>query len=276
MLEAGLTSPLRESELLLSKLLNKNTTELHLVGRSQLEEKQESLFKENLEKRIKNIPLAYIIGEQYFYGRSFLVKEGVFIPRFDTETLVSASLKYLRNRPKEAPRPVILEWGVGSGAVIITLALEYPNGEFIGLEKDENAYKIAKINVENYGLISKIKLFHLDGFRYPKIPQVRKIDYLISNPPYIKNSDMKSLPKEVKHEPKLALRGGIEGLEITVKILKTVRNLLNNDAILLFEGEDFSKLTNLAESMGYRYMECLKDLNNQDRVLVLKWRDENR
>ncbi len=305
---AGIFSSEKESEILLAHLLGQELTNLYLSGNKEVGTIQElplpeevlRKFLELISIREKHKPLAYILGYQYFYGRSFRVQEGVFIPRFDSEVLVHSVLKYLRKnfsfktgqgvfppplsqeRIKACVRggrgfihvkqPVVFEWGVGSGVIIVSLALEFPFALYSGVEKDEVAYKITLENINRFGLTSKVKIYHCNGFTYPKNHIGRKIDFFISNPPYVKKGEIDSLPLDVKKEPLLALNGGEEGFEISLEILRSIRDILNNEALIFFEVGNITQLVREAKSLGFTFEEMVRDLSGEERVIVLKWR----
>ncbi len=250
------TNPYNESKTILEELLKVNRA--YLIGHGDQEihkdtfEKLESI----VDRRLRGEPLQYILGFADFYDDRFYVNPSVLIPRFDTETSVEIIKKYLKDKK------TFLEIGVGSGAVILSLAKMYREKTFIGVDISENAIEVANKNKE------LLKITNVDIFKSDLFSNVKgKFDIIYSNPPYIKTSEILNLQKEVKdYEPKLALDGGKDGLEFYKKIIKDYKNFINPKGLLIFEigydqGEDIKKL---AEA------KIFKDLSGKDRVAVIE------
>ncbi len=201
--------PAKEVEILIGFLLNKNNIWLHLNANEEF--KKENELKKLVEKRANNYPIEYIINKASFYGETFIVKEGVLIPRPETELLVENAVEILKNK-KETIN--IVEIGTGSGIISIILAILIKNIKIIALDINEKALILAKQNAIKHGVEDKIE-FRLSNL-YEKVSE-NDIFMTISNPPYI--ADNYKLPENVKFEPANALFGGKNGDELLKDII---------------------------------------------------------
>lgn len=202
--------PAKEVEILIGHLLNKNIIWLHLNYHQEFEQQKE--LEKLIQKRASNYPLEYLIGKASFYGEMFYTKEGVLIPRPETELLVEHAIAHLNTLNKKNKR--ILEIGVGSGIISIMLALMVENVEIVGVDINPMALQLAKENAIKHNVLDKINLIQSDLFE--NIPG--DFDMVISNPPYIANEYI--LPQNVKYEPSNALFGGEVGNELLKQIIE--------------------------------------------------------
>lgn len=213
--QAGVEEADADAELLLLYLLDISKAALLRDWRDPFPEGKSGAWNELLNRRGKGIPVQYLIGEQFFYGRAFEVSEAVLIPRPETELLAEAVLELSDRLWAEAATvPTVLDVGTGSGILAVTLAAERPHWELIASDLSPDALEMAKRNAERLEVASRIRFVQgdllspfLNGEEYPRI------DVLVSNPPYIPSSDIPGLQREVRdHEPRLALDGGEDGL----------------------------------------------------------------
>lgn len=252
------TDPIYETRRILSFLLNKDLSYLVAHDSELLDSTVEERYFEILDKRKNGMPIQYILGEEDFYGRNFQVLEGVLIPRQDTELSVELLLKIIRTNNIKS----MLEIGCGTGIVSISVDLE-TKVDVTAVDISQKAIENTKINKEKLG--STIKILKSDLFSNIK----DKFDIIYSNPPYIKSNEIEKLQVEVrKHEPRLALDGGKDGLYFYKKIIDKAANYLNNKGYLIFEiGHDEAKdICALMENKFY--VEVYKDLSKLDRVVV--------
>ncbi len=251
---------LREIRFILAGLLGLRPLDLYLFPEREV---PEQTFREALEERARGKPLAYILGEVNFYGRRFRVRPGVLIPRPETEILVEAFLE------ETLPQGPVLELGVGSGVVILTLLAERPSLRGVGVDINSGALELTLENAELLGL--KERLFLIRGSWLTPLRPGRNFAALVSNPPYVAETDWPDLPREVKfYEPREALLGGPDGL------LFIRRTLMEGPAYLLPGGKIFLEI-------GYNQREPVrkicrdlglevyfrKDLLGIDRVAVV-------
>lgn len=243
-----------------------------VIGVSKLSELQNrvltieeiSKIDKALDERIKGKPLAYIVGNAEFFGRNFIVNENVLIPRPETELLVENVIKDIQTSSENVK---LLDLCSGSGAIGITIALE-TNAKVTALDISLGAIKVATDNARN--LKANLEIIRSDLFSNV----YDKFNYIVSNPPYIKSEDMKSLDKEVKNfEPHLALDGGESGLEFYERIIKDAPLYLLPNGKIFFEigigqADDIVKLM----AKDFEDIRVIKDYNKIDRIVFGKLR----
>jgi len=274
-----------DTEILLSYLLKKDRTFLILNIDKNISEK---LYKKYLfleKKRLDNWPIAYLVGFKHFYNYKFLVNKNVLVPRPETEILIDISLNNLLNRDK---KQTIIDIGTGSGAIIITLAKElikknktlYNKTNFIALDISNKALKIAKLNSKLNRINKKISFYKSDLLSYLIDNKKNYLNnnndlFILANLPYLKPKELKE--KSIKHEPKLALKAGIDGLKYYRKLFKQINLIIDknsNQKIDIFceiNPEQKKPITNLNK----RYLKDFKtvfykDLSNNTRFSQTK------
>ena len=255
--------PQKEVEILILHLVQQNTIWLHLNYDKECscEKELEKLVK----KRATNYPLEYITSRASFYGEVFNVRDGVLIPRPETEILVENAETIL----KDIEKPKVLEIGVGSGIISVMLALLIKDVEIIAVDINDKALELAKSNAIKHGVEDKITFIKSDLFT--KVPDII-FDMVISNPPYI--ADDYKLPSNVKYEPSNALFGGNIGDELLKDII--VQTKQRNIQYLLCEmGYDqknpLTKYIN-ENINSYEKLEFYKDYDKFDRGFTLIYR----
>ncbi|MBQ7307045.1 MAG: peptide chain release factor N(5)-glutamine methyltransferase, partial [Clostridia bacterium] len=209
-------------------------------------------------------PLNKIFCEQNFYGFDFFINENVLAPRQDTEILVENAINLIKSNNKIVN---VLDLCTGSGCIGITVKKLCDNANVLLSDISNDALNVAKINSEKLNV--NVNFCNSDLFN--NIPK-QKFDFILSNPPYIKNSDINSLDLEVLlYDPHIALFGGDDGLTFYRKILQNANEFLNDDGFILFEiGYDICfQVTNLAKKYGFS-VKPIKDYSGIDRVLLLK------
>lgn len=256
--------PSKEVEILIMYLLDKNVIWLHLNYNSEFSKIKE--LETLVKKRATNYPLEYIIGKASFYGEQFLVKEGVLIPRPETEILVENAVEIL----KEKKEPIkVLEIGTGSGIISVMLAMLIENIKIIAVDINPKAIELAKENAIKHNVLEKID-FRLSNL-YENVNE-DDINLTISNPPYIAN-DYK-LPLNVKFEPSNALFGGTLGDELLKDIIKQTND--KKIPYLLCEmGYDQKKsLEEYFKQFNVESYNFYKDYENFDRGFTLKFKNK--
>lgn len=240
-----------------------NVPKEYLIINNEQEVAEEKIkeYNANIETIIKGEPIQYIIGKQEFMGIDFTVNKNVLIPQPDTEILVEKTIEIL----KDYTEPKVLDLCTGSGAIAVSIAKYVPHAKVFASDISKQALEVAKINdTEN-----KMKFIHSDMFENIK----DKFDVIVSNPPYIKTEEIKTLSKEVQNEPQLALDGGQDGLIFYRKIIEQACAYLNEAGYLCLEiGEDQKEeVVNLIKQNGhYENIETYKDLGGNDRVVICK------
>ena len=262
--EKQITSNILDSEILLSKTLNKSREEI-LVNLDQIiNEKNFLVFKEYLNRRSKNEPIAYILKEKEFWSKKFSVNKHTLIPRPETELLVDKILE-LHNGKK----PSILDIGTGSGCIIISLLINLKNSNGIGIDISKNAILTAEINALKHKVSNRLKFLNRsfnDIFG-------KKFDLIVSNPPYIERKDIKNLSEDIKkYEPIMALDGGNDGLDLIKKVIYKAKYILKINGILALEigNEQDKKVSKILIDNNFRIKHVIKDYKNNIRCLIAK------
>ncbi|MGO0884307.1 peptide chain release factor N(5)-glutamine methyltransferase [Clostridioides difficile] len=260
-------TPRLDTELLLQKVLGDvDRLYIHLNLNKELTEEQKIKFIGFAEERINGRPIAYIVEKREFMGLHFFVKEGVLIPRPDTETLVEEIIEICKDRKNVS----ILDIGTGSGAITVSLAKYIENSNVTSFDISEIALAIGKKNAIINEVDKKIKYIKSDLFTALNDSDI-KFDIIVSNPPYIKKQDIETLHTQVKdYEPHNALEGGEDGLDFYRKITEQGKKYLNECGILAYEvGHNQAEdVINIMKSNGYKKIYTKKDIQGIDRVVI--------
>ena len=255
-----------KTEIIFSNVLGIERMMLFTKYRDEIDEEKKNKIREYIHKIGKEkFPIQYLLNEQEFYGRSFYVDKGVLIPRLDTEVLVEKALNILNEESIEEPK--VLDIGVGSGVIGITIALEVPTSKVMGVDISEKALEISSKNkkILKAGNIKFIKSDLFENIEY------KKFNMIVSNPPYISSDETDVMSEDaLLHEPSEALFAGSEGLYFYNSISKKAMEYLDENGYLLFEigykqGEIVAKMM---ETYGFKNVEIIKDLAGNDRVVV--------
>ena len=244
-----------------------NISEADLYADPELEVTSETVLKtldDAVEKRCSRIPLQHILGKTCFMGFDFNTPPGALIPRPDTEILVEEVLRDYHDGTK------ILDLCTGTGCIIISLMALTGDCRGTGTDISDDALSVAE---ENADLILGDKRQFLElkkGDLYEALDEGVLYDIIVSNPPYIKSSDIDSLMPEVKdHDPMIALDGGLDGLDFYRRIINGARShMIKGGEIFLEIGYDqASDVTGLLEENRFKYIEVIKDYSGNDRVV---------
>ncbi|MBR4111205.1 MAG: peptide chain release factor N(5)-glutamine methyltransferase [Clostridia bacterium] len=245
----------REARLLLAEALNVLYGDLIKISSCSDEEVAKYLVM--LEKRVNDIPFAYIVGHKEFMKLDFIVNENVLIPRGDTEILVEEALKYRKNK--------ILDMCTGSGCIAISLAYYLENkADVTAVDISEEALHVARQNAKK----NNVDVSFVQSDLFSNVNE--KYEMILSNPPYIEREVIGNLQAEVQKEPILALDGGISGLDFYERIIPEAKEHLNENGVLILEiGYDQAEnVQKLMSNNGYKNIRVVKDLNDNDRVVI--------
>ncbi len=224
-------------------------------------------IEEFAARRVAGEPLSRIVGKREFWGLELAISPEVLDPRPETETIVEASLRRLGNRRKEALR--VLDLGVGSGALLCALLAEFGDARGIGVDISAGAAEVARRNIEACGLAGRAEIRVSDWTKGLEGP----FDLIVSNPPYIRTADLSRLPREVlAFDPRLALDGGIDGLDAYRRILPEAPGLLFEGGWLMVEigaGQAADVLA-IAGQCGLADAAVDKDLAGLNRVVAAR------
>ncbi len=265
--DAGIENAEQECRWIMEDLLHKNILSITSGRHDDLPMDVSERYTHLLSRRRRGEPLVRILGNQYFFGRRFDVHPGVFIPRPATETLVEEALKCI----KGIPSPKILDVGVGTGAILVSLLLEYPDAFGWGIDISDVAIQNAKHNAERFHLSDRVDFTNHD-MTQPETWTGLGIafDLIVANPPYIRDSEQSELPPEVRdHEPPQALYSGPDGLDHIQMIAQWAHHALTPQGCLLIEfGIDQSNsIKELFSRLRYRDVTIIPDLTGRPRVL---------
>ena len=252
-----------DTEILMAKALGKNREYIILNHNKVLNNKDLEYFKKLVHERATRKPIAYLLNKKFFWKCEFYVDKNTLIPRPDTEIIIEQILKVTKN--KDYLR--ILDIGVGSGCILLSILKERKNFYGTGLDISKNSINISKINAKRLFVDKRVKFYKSDVDKFTD----RKYDLVVSNPPYIKKSDLKYLESDVlKFEPKLALDGGLDGLTVIRKVIKKSSELLkkNGKFILEIGFDQKSKVIKLLNNKGFYINGTIKDLAENDRCII--------
>jgi release factor glutamine methyltransferase len=230
------------------------------------------MLREFLARRVQREPMAYILGEREFWGLPFKVSPAVLVPRPDSETVIEAALALMpdRGRPWR-----ILDLGLGSGCLLLTLLREFPAAQGVGLEASEPALGVARANATALGVADRARLVPGDWRQAGWAERLGgPFDLLVSNPPYIEAGAIAGLMPEVsRFEPRLALDGGQDGLAAYRAIAAEAPRLMaRGGRILLEAGEGQAPdIYGIFQSTDFTAEAPWKDLGGVDRVVSLRY-----
>ena len=252
-----------DSEILMAKIIKKDRSYVLLNSNKILDKNEFIKFHKLICKRSQGDPIAYLTKKKFFWKSEFFVKSGTLIPRPDTELIVENALKLTKQKNKIN----ILDIGVGSGCILLSILKERENFRGIGLDISYKCLNICKINAVKLQVSSRLKLYKTDVDKF----NFGKYDLIVSNPPYIKTSKIKYLERDVaEFEPKLALDGGLDGLSEIRKVIKKSSELIkkNGKFILEIGFDQKNNVINLIKKEGFYINSIQKDLAKNDRCVV--------
>ena len=269
--------PRAEARRLLASLTGQPLTWFMAHGDDPANPNTATRFQTLAERRRAGEPLAYLLGQQEFYGRPFAVSPAVLIPRADTETLVETALEQLlllRQQRRTVPLS-LLELGTGSGIIAITLALEAPDTEVHAVERSPEALAMAQQNAKALGAD---RIHWHAGSWWQALARPRRFDLIVSNPPYIAAHDHHLQQGDLRFEPPQALVAGPDGLDdLRIIIGGTPAHLTPNGWLLLEHGYDQgAPVQALLRDAGFADVFTRRDLAGQPRVSGGRWLGDGR
>lgn len=255
-------APRLTAEILLAHVLKVDRVRLFMELDRPLQKDELAEFKALIQRRMQFEPTQYLTGFKDFYNRRFAVDPRVLIPRPETELLVEAVLQLL---PKDAPSRV-LDLCTGTGCIGVTIAAERPQASVWITDLSTGACEVATANAEKHEVASRVSVLHGDLFA--AIPAGARFDVVVSNPPYIKRSDLPGLQKEVRKEPVAALDGGEDGLDFVRRIADGSHGALKRGGWLALEigDEQGDAVKQVLTRSGYHAVRVDKDLSRLDRL----------
>ena len=252
-----------DSEILLSKIVKKNRQYLILNSNEELKKENIKSFDYLVKRRKKGEPIAYLINKKEFWKQNFYINQNVLIPRPDTETLVEETLKLFNVNSKLN----MLDIGTGSGCILISILKERRNFFGTGIDISKKAINVARFNAKMHQLSNRVKFYNSDVDKF----LIGKYDLVVSNPPYIKQQDLKYLEVDVKKfEPKLALDGGKDGFSKITKVISKTSMLLKRNGRFILEigfGQK-KKILSILKQNNFFINKVVKDYGKNDRCVI--------
>lgn len=258
--EKGVESAKLDAQLLLGQALNMDRLRLFLQYDRPMSEAELAALREPVRRRARGEPMAYILGSREFWSLPFEVGPGVLVPRPDTETLVQAALDWM---PAEEEL-FVADVCAGSGCVGLALAKERPLIKLYATELSPEALVWLKRNVAAQQMQARVAT--LRGDLLDPVPAARPLDWVVSNPPYIRRGELASL-EVARHEPHMALDGGEDGLDLVRRLVIQAKKRARK-GILLEIGHDQGPATaSILQDSGFVDVDIQKDLAGRDRVV---------
>tara|TARA_B100000989_G_scaffold297972_1_gene285506 strand:- start:1033 stop:1956 length:924 start_codon:yes stop_codon:yes gene_type:complete len=269
--------PKHEARLLIAKELDRNESFVILNDNFKISQKKKFIFLKNIYKRCCGKPISRIRGKREFYSRDFFINKFTLDPRPESEFLVDITLELI-NRIKKK-RINILDLGTGSGCLIISILLEARNKskkiiDASGVDICAKSLEVAKKNGKKFYLEDKIKFYKSNWFSNVE----NKFDIIVSNPPYIKSDDIKFLSDSVKkYDPRIALDGGISGLQCYQNIKRNLEKYLNNNGFLCLElgNNKIKEINKIFVNDGLKFYQDYTDYSDITRNVVFQLRKKD-
>jgi len=258
-----ISNPLLDAEILMAKMINKDRNYILLNSSNPINKNDLNNFYKLIEQRSSGNPIAYLTKKKSFWNSEFFITKDVLIPRPDTELVVENILRLTKQKSKIN----ILDIGVGSGCIIVSILKERENFRGTGIDLSKKCLIISKKNAIALKVSSRLKLYKSDVDKF----NLGKYDLIVSNPPYIKTCKLKYLERDVaEFEPRLALDGGLDGLSEIRKVIKKSSELIkkNGKFILEIGFDQKNKVIELLNREGFYINSIQKDLANNDRCIV--------
>ena len=254
-----------EARLIISYALGLTRSEIIHRNDEKLSENQITRCRSFAKRRSAREPMAYLIGEKEFWSLPFKVSPETLIPRPDSETLVDAVLDHAR---KAGTPKRLLDIGTGSGCLLAALLSEWPEATGIGIDNNEGAVSVARLNLDRLGLAERGEIV---SATWPTYQPREEFDLVISNPPYIPTAEIRTLEPDVRdYEPLSALDGGPDGLEVHREVADQTRAVLKTRGLIAVEfgiGQS-SYIQQIYCAAGFDSIHIHKDLNGTDRCLL--------
>jgi len=267
-LNAQITTPDLDASLLLAEAMQLSREELIIHREEPLAPDAHKKFMKLLERRMAGECVAYILGKKEFMGMEFFVNNSVLVPRPDTEILVDTILQRWRNSADAEKKPKrVLDLCTGSGAIAISLKHEMPDLEVWATDISVGALETARANASRHQLTESIRF--CQSHLFETLPSGLTFHAIASNPPYIPSDEIARLPPEVQMEPRLALDGGKDGLEIIREIIKRAPGYLEPGGILLLEAapEQMKNISAELEKNCFINIKIYNDLSQMERAI---------
>ena len=254
-----------DSEILVSHLINIPRESIYSRLKENLPSNKTEELQNLVSRRVKKEPIAYILNNKEFWSTNFYVDRSVLIPRPETEVLIDLILSQINNKNNYFN---ILDIGTGSGCILVSLLKELIKAKGIGIDKSSKAIAVAKKNSTSQHVDSRssFKNINLENIKFDK-----KFDLIVSNPPYLPDVSLKNLNLDIKlYEPKIALHGGVQGVDFLCKIITLASKILKIKGLLALEIGDnqFHILAKYLKENRFKILDKYTLINKQVRCLL--------
>ena len=251
-----------DSEILLSNVLKKKREEILINLSEKVNIEDQHKFQKTIYRRSSKEPVAYILKKKEFWSKNFIVSKNVLIPRPETELMVEKIISIYEKKDL-----FILDIGTGTGCILLSILCELKKARGLGIDISHRAIEIANKNLKNFKLSNKVK------FKVQSYNDIhwKKFDLIVSNPPYISTKDIKNLEEDIKKfEPKLALDGGNDGLDVIKKVIYKSKSILKIKGMLALEigNEQFIKVSKILSENNFRVKYLIKDFSENIRCVL--------
>ncbi len=254
-----------DTEIILSKILNKTREKMLISLNQKINDKNILDFNRLILRRLKKEPIALILNEKEFWSKNYEVNKSTLIPRPETELMVESLVKIYKNKKLS-----IIDIGTGSGCILLSLLSELKDSYGVGLDISKDAIKIAKKNAKKHNILNNVRFINksLNDIHN------QKYDLVVSNPPYIQTRDIKYLDDDIKmHEPKIALDGGNDGLDLIKKVIYKTKYILKLNGRLALEigYKQKLKVSEILYKNNFRIEHIIRDYGDNIRCFISKY-----
>jgi len=258
----NIASYILDAEIILADIMGIKRESLIINNKINISKKIIEKYDRAIKRRINNEPVAYITGKKEFWRENFVVNNSTLIPRPETELLIYKIVNIFKNKSIN-----ILDVGTGTGCILISLLKELYNSRGVGIDISPKGLITARINSKNLNLFGRAKFKNINLERY----NLGGYDLIVSNPPYIPSKDIRKLSKDIiNFEPKIALDGGSDGLDLIKKVIYKSNTLLKRNGILALEigfGQ-YRRVSEILRSRKFREYTKIYDYNSNVRCII--------
>ncbi len=258
----NIISHVLDAEIILADIMGLKREFLITNDKINISEDIRKKYNTAINRRINHEPIAYITGKKEFWSEDFVTNKSTLVPRPETELLIYKIVDVFKNK-----RINILDIGTGTGCILLSLLKELYNSRGIGIDISSEAIKIAKVNSKNFNLTNRAKFKNSEIDNYNR----EKYDLIVSNPPYIPSKDIKKLSKDIiNFEPKEALDGGHDGLDLIKKVIYKSNILLKRNGMLALEigfGQ-YRRVSEILRKYKFKEYSKINDYNGNVRCII--------